>query len=207
MLTVIGSVVIETVEAGDYVWASDPETGEVSLKRVVQTFVNEATELVHVEVDGEEIICTKEHPFYSPMKGWTAACELRAGDILVTVNGEYVIVEKVQHEILESPVAVHNFEVEDFRTYYVTSKGILVHNTCVVKENGVRIESYYPNDHGNPAHLHVYGGGAPTKIGPQGLPVAGYPSLSPQQATVVTNNLPTIKKAIKVAQKFLRALE
>ena len=81
-------------------------------------------------VKGEEIVCTTEHPFYSPVKGWTAACKLRAGDILVTVNGEYVVVEKVQHEILESPVKVYNFEVEGFHTYYVSGIAILVHNLC-----------------------------------------------------------------------------
>jgi len=133
VLTATGIVAIETIEAGDYVWASDPETGEVALKRVVQTFVNQTDELVHVEVDGEEIICTNEHPFYSPMKGWMAACDLRAGDILVTVSGEYVVVEKVQHEILESPVTVYNFEVEDFHTYYVGDTNVLVHNMCKPK--------------------------------------------------------------------------
>ncbi len=51
--------------------------------------------------------------FYSPVKGWTNACKLRAGDILVLINGEYVVVEKIQHEILESPVKVYNFQVED----------------------------------------------------------------------------------------------
>ena len=74
----------------------------------------------------------------------------------------------------------------------------------MVKESGVTIKSRYPNDHGNPAHLHVYGGGQPTKIGPQGLPIKGFPSLTPQQANVVKNNLPVIKKAIKEAQKYLR---
>ena len=135
VLTAVGKVAIENVEVGDYVWASDPETGEVALKRVVQTFVNEATELVHVEVDGDEIICTNEHPFYSPVKGWMAACDLRAGDILVTVNGEYVVVEKIQHEILERPIAVYNFEVEDFHTYYVGDTNVLVHNWCEVKSS------------------------------------------------------------------------
>lgn len=69
-------------------------------------------------------------PFYSPVKGWTDAVHLRAGDILVLVNGEYVVVEKVQHEILEAPVTVYNFHVEDFHTYYVTDSGVLVHNKC-----------------------------------------------------------------------------
>ena len=96
----------------------------------MQTFRNETTKLVHVTVNGEEIICTNEHPFYSPVKGWTEACQLRAGDILVLVNGEYVIVEQVQHEILEAPVATYNFEVQDFHTYYVGKSAVLVHNLC-----------------------------------------------------------------------------
>ena len=69
-------------------------------------------------------------PFYSPVKGWTDAVQLRAGDILVLVNGEYVVVEKVQHELLESPVKVYNFQVEDYHTYYVSDAGVLVHNEC-----------------------------------------------------------------------------
>ena len=39
-------------------------------------------------------------------------------------------VEKVQHEILENPVKVYNFEVADYHTYYVSSTGVLVHNLC-----------------------------------------------------------------------------
>ena len=62
--------------------------------------------------------CTPNHPFYSPIKGWTSAIDPRAGDILVMLNGEYVVVEQVQHELLESPVVTYNFEVEDFHTYY-----------------------------------------------------------------------------------------
>ena len=131
VLAEAGKIAIENIEAGDYVWATNPDTNETELKQVVRTFENEATELVHVYVNGQEIICTNEHPFYSPVKGWTAACKLKAGDMLVTVNGEYVIVEWVQHELLESPIKVYNFEVEDFHTYYVgEGDGVLVHNSC-----------------------------------------------------------------------------
>ena len=87
-------------------WAWDETTNAVALKRVVETYVNEAIELIHVFVSGEEIVTTPSHPFYSPVKGWTDAVHLRAGDILVTINGELVIVEKIQHEILESPITL-----------------------------------------------------------------------------------------------------
>ena len=125
-----GEKPIEEIEVGDYVWAYDEYTKDTALKQVVETYINETDELMHIFVSGEEIICTPSHPFYSPVKGWTDAVHLRAGDILVLVNGEYVVVEKVQHELLESPVKVYNFQVEDYHTYYVAESGVLVHNTC-----------------------------------------------------------------------------
>ena len=72
------------------------------------------------------------HPFYVPKKGWTSAVDLRAGDILVMLNGEYVVVEQVQHELLESPETTYNFEVEDYHTYYVGDTSVWVHNVCKV---------------------------------------------------------------------------
>ena len=123
-------VLIEDIQPGDLVWATDEETGETALKEVVQIFRNETEEWVHVKVNGEEITCTPMHPFYSPVKGWTSAVDLRAGDILVMLNGEYVVVEQVQHELLESPETTYNFEVKDFHTYYVGEDQILVHNKC-----------------------------------------------------------------------------
>ena len=51
---------------------------------------------------------------------------LCAGDKLVNHNGEMVVVEQVQHEILEAPVVVYNFEVADYHTYFVGTNGVLV---------------------------------------------------------------------------------
>ena len=129
ILTGAGYVAIENIKVGDIVWSTNPDTGETALKEVLQTYVNETNELIHVTVDGEEIVTTPSHPFYIPRQGWTDAIHLKAGDILLTVNGEYVVVEKVQHELLEAPIKVYNFEVEDFHTYYV-GDGVLVHNSC-----------------------------------------------------------------------------
>ena len=50
--------------------------------------------------------------------------------MLVLSNGELVTVEFVQHEILESPIKVYNFEVEDFHTYFVGEQSVFVHNGC-----------------------------------------------------------------------------
>ena len=120
----------ETLKPGELVWAWDEETGDVALKPVKQLFINESDELIHLTVNGEEITTTPTHPFYVAHKGWYAAVDLRAGDILVLLNGEYVTLEKTQHEILEAPITVYNFEVEDYHTYYVGTDGVLVHNAC-----------------------------------------------------------------------------
>lgn len=133
-----GEKPIEEIKVGDRVWAWDEETGEVALKPVLETYVNETDELIHVFVNGEEIISTPGHPFYSPVKGWTDAVHLRAGDILVLVNGEYVVVEKVQHELLEAPINVYNFNVKGFHTYYVSGVGVLVHNSCAHQSSSWR---------------------------------------------------------------------
>jgi hypothetical protein len=130
VLTAEGHVPIETIEIGDMVWAENHETGEKSLKRVAQTFFRETDQFVHIKVDGQDITTTPEHPFWVLQKGWTDAIELSAGDTLILQDGKQVIIEHIQHELLESPVTVYNFEVEDYHTYYVTDSSILVHNTC-----------------------------------------------------------------------------
>ena len=128
--TATGEKAIEEIDVGDFVLSETPETEEVAYKRVLNTYVNQTSELIHVRIEGETVTATPEHPFYSPVKGWTAAVDLRPGDILVTVNGRYAIVETVEHEHLDDPIPVFNFEVEDFHTYYVSQLQILVHNAC-----------------------------------------------------------------------------
>ena len=130
MTTEDGQEPIEEIEVGDKVLSENELTGEVAVKTVTETYVNETDELIHIGVNGETISATPSHPFYVDKLGWTLARSLRAGDILVLSNGEFVTVEWVQHEILESPIKVYNFEVEEFHTYFVGECGVLVHNEC-----------------------------------------------------------------------------
>ena len=133
---------IEEIEVGDKVLSEDETTGEVAVKTVTETYVNETDELIHIGVNGETLSATPTHPFYVDKLGWTLARSLRAGDILVLSNGELVTVEWVQHEILESPIKVYNFEVQDFHTYFVGECGVLVHNNCKSVEGGVGYDTF-----------------------------------------------------------------
>ena len=136
--TVTGLVAIESIKAGDRVISADPETLKISEKRVLETYVREIEQLVHVFVGGEEIITTVDHPFYVRNYGFMVASKLRKGDKLITSSGSELIIEDVRFEHTEEPVKVYNFQVEDFHTYHVGNNQIFVHNAkCKVKENGV----------------------------------------------------------------------
>ena len=130
--TECGSIAIEDISEGMLVYAHNPETGVTTLKSVVNVFVKYSYDLVHISVNEEIITTTPTHPFWVPGKGWTCANLLKAGDYLQLFDGNYTMIDNVDHEVLENPVQVYNFEVEDFHTYFVGSSSILVHNTCKV---------------------------------------------------------------------------
>ena len=112
------------------VWAYDEETGESDWKPVVRLFRNETKEWYHVFVEGEEIVCTGGHPFYVLGIGFVEARNLKTSDKLLLSNGKEAIIEKVEAEQLAEAETTYNFEVQDFHTYYVTEKTVLVHNKC-----------------------------------------------------------------------------
>ena len=125
-----GLVYIEDVQVGDSVWAYNSETGETELKEVLNVWVKETDEILHLETsDGGTIDTTANHPFYVDGKGWVAAGDLVVGDTLVTVDGDEVEVTDLQLEKLAEPILVYNLEVEDFHTYFVSEYGVLVHNS------------------------------------------------------------------------------
>ena len=127
----------------------------------MRTFLNEKDELVHVQVNGETITCTTEHPFYVQGKGWIAAKDLKIGDKLELQNGEDAFVDTIRREKLAEPIQVFNFEVEDFHTYYVGAGCVLVHNMCT---NNASKYGHYEIDYsdgtkyvgkGSPARMNV----------------------------------------------------
>lgn len=129
--TADGLRAIEEIEAGDYVWSENTETGEKELKKVLSVSVTEAKALVHLTTESGTVINTTEnHPFYVEEKGWCAAEELETGDVLRTQDGDTEIVSKLEVEQLEEAVKVYNLEIEDSYTYYVSADEVLVHNEC-----------------------------------------------------------------------------
>ena len=135
VMAVAGMVAIETIKSGDKVISTDPETMETGEKTVLETYIREVTTLVHLTVNGEEIVTTVDHPFYVKNQGFIKAGELIVGDELLDVNGNVLLVEKFNVELTDEPTTVYNFQVEDFHTYHVGEIGVWVHNaSCKVNK-------------------------------------------------------------------------
>lgn len=123
------------------------------------------------------------------------------------------------------PERVYNMEVHGEHVYRVGLKGVLVHNSyaqgkrrklsgaitepnlppkTIAEGGGVRIVHYTRSgDHG-PAHLHVSGRGADTRIGQNGRPLSGDPTLSAKQQELVDSNRGAIRRAVDQIMRFHR---
>ncbi|WP_259113548.1 Hint domain-containing protein [Chryseobacterium sp. JUb7] len=122
-----GNKKIEDIKEGDLVWSYNEQTGKKELKKVVALSRNTSSSLVKISLNGTEITCTPEHPFY--VNGnWIEAKDLTRGMLLTTLDGTASPVKSIN--FLDEKVKVYNFEVEDNHNYYVSEKGILVHNNC-----------------------------------------------------------------------------
>jgi hypothetical protein len=108
----------DEVREGDPLWSLDEfdPDGPIQLKRVEEVFVRVAP-VISLTIRGRTIRTTKEHPFYVQGKGWTAAGELRKGDLLWTEAKTWLQLDAVEdHGEVET---VYNFRVADYHTYFV----------------------------------------------------------------------------------------
>ena len=79
--TMVGSQRIEDIVVGDLVPSFDPQTLELSYKRVVRTFRSRCQALVRIRAGGQIVVCTPGHPFWTK-RGWVPAWALREYDMV-----------------------------------------------------------------------------------------------------------------------------
>ena len=168
VLTAAGLVAIECVKAGDKVIATDPDTMERAEKTVLETYVRETNEVVHLTINGEIITSTLDHPFYVQDAGFVGAGDLYIGDKLLDAEGNTLLVEDIKTEKLDVPVKVYNFKVDEFHTYYVGYCNVLVHNA----QYDVGKYNELPNEPGMDKH-HVPQKAAMKKLDPNYDPKTG----------------------------------
>lgn len=132
VLTASGLTAIENIRVGDKVISTNADTFETEEKTVLETYIRRTDKLIHLVINGEEIITTETHPFYVKERGFVDAGSLLIGDPLMDVHGNILVVENTRTEYLDEPETVYNFQVKDFHTYHVGGNCILVHNDCTV---------------------------------------------------------------------------
>ena len=194
---------------------ANTNTLETAPKTVLETYVRQVEKLVHLTINGEEIVTTDNHPFYVQGRGFINAGSLLVGDKLISVNGEDLFVEKHRVEELDEPVDVYNFQVEDYHTYFVGDCAVWVHNAeCggsykdVKKKNAEENHGKAKRDpkdaHHMPAH-DAYPDYVKTRIGKYNKKANG-PSISMENAdhtqTASYDNKPGAK-AYRAKQKKL----
>ena len=128
--TIDGLRAIEEIKPGDVVLSADEDTLKIGYKPVLETYVREVDTLVHLTINGEDIITTVDHPFYVKDQGFVRAEVLCIGSQLIDAQGNICCVEYIFHEKLcDEKRTVYNFQVEDYHTYHVGEKHVLVHNS------------------------------------------------------------------------------
>ena len=155
VLTPNGSVAIEDLKPGDVVLSRDQDdvNGEIAPQVIEKTFIREG-ELWNLQINGQSIRVTANHPLFVEGKGWIPAGEVVKGDRLATIH-QLVTAQTREIWNENSPNAaaepdswecdwqeiescestgevttVYNFRVANWHTYFVGDEGfgLWVHN-------------------------------------------------------------------------------
>jgi intein/homing endonuclease len=134
LLTPRGPKAIETFQVGDEIltrleWEPD---APVLVSQVEARFENVAR-IWHLHLaSGQVIRTTAEHPFYVDGRGWVPAGELRPGDLLVSHDGQRVVVAELYDT--GTYERVYNLAIRSFHTYFVCDEtwpcSVWAHNSC-----------------------------------------------------------------------------
>ena len=116
--------------------------GELAYQLVLQTTERPPSDLLRISLGDNEIITTKGHPFGVNQLGWRMAKRLKIGDQLHTIGGG----QTVDGIDTAGTLNAFNLVVANFNTYFVSERGVLVHDNTYrqptrVLPPGVQVES------------------------------------------------------------------
>lgn len=154
--TPLGSKPIESIEAGDSVYAYDEAKREVVVGRVTRTFIRQASAVIDLTIrtanrDEDEILTgTADHPFFVPeLADYVMMGKLVPGTELLTIDGSLarVISLRLRHGRFD----VFNFGVEGEHNYFALGStdppsAILVHNQTFPCQQGGGDEERPPSN-------------------------------------------------------------
>jgi hypothetical protein len=142
--TATGLTAIAALTIGTPVLAYNEATGDTGYYAVTQTHKNQDQDITYLDISGEAIETTSNHPFYlekqvdnsqrpiikgheTLSKRWVGAGDLKPGDTIRKANGASGVVQFVK-TVKERSVK-YNLSVDAAHTYFVGGGQWLVHNT------------------------------------------------------------------------------
>jgi hypothetical protein len=122
--TKTGMKPIETLQAGDLVLSQNIETGELRYEPVLLRTLRPPGKMMRISSEGGELNATTGHPFWVAGAGWKMTKELGDDAILHCVKGS----DRVRSIESTDDADAFNLVVAETNTYFVGSRGILVHD-------------------------------------------------------------------------------
>ena len=182
VLTDSGARRISEITVGDLVYAYDENTSTYDYRPVTQVNVNQANDIVRVQVDDEVIECTPTHPFMTE-QGWVPAADLLKGNHVLSTNNEYRTITAIESICYDAPVSTYTLCVDEYHSFLVGNTGVVVHNKCKPNEK-------YAND-----TYHFPEGSAQAKKYPDGVPfdADGYPIFDKYATKTVKFDYPSLE--------------
>ncbi|WP_229785766.1 RHS repeat-associated core domain-containing protein, partial [Promicromonospora citrea] len=120
---------IKDVKVSDEVIATDPQSGEQAAMPVTHVWVHE-DDLLEFEVDGELIVTTEDHPFWSVTdQAWEGTQSLERGEVVLGADGRGLRVTRSVDIGKHERGDAYNLTVAGAHTYHVGRREILVHNS------------------------------------------------------------------------------
>ena len=130
---------IGSLKIGDHVLSFDPTTGTTGIYTVTAILIHTDQQIEYLTIDGERLLTTPEHPFYTQERGFTPAGELWQGAHVRKADGSFGMVQAIKVE--QHPQQMYNLTVAHAHTFFVGNQRWLVHSICSIAGGGASVEN------------------------------------------------------------------
>jgi hypothetical protein len=136
--TQTGLRAIETLSAGETVFAYDFESKTVVVQPILGLTRGSTLSWVHIYADGEVLRATKSHPFWvESARAWIEAEKLTPGMVLRRQDGRFVELTQVEVRAQTERQDTYNLSVDRTENFFVGALRVLVHN--IAKSRLIRL--------------------------------------------------------------------
>jgi hypothetical protein len=128
VLTKEGLRSISQLRPGDIVFAYNEATGEFGWYPITAVWAHQDETIIYLIINGELILTTPDHPFFTDTLEQIPAGQLQVGDrIWQGVLGSGMVEAVV---VVSQPQLMYNLSVDEAHTFFVGQGRWLVHNAC-----------------------------------------------------------------------------